>query len=503
MSLTELIVGSAWRGTVLLLCGFAAAYLLRRSSAARRHFVWTATMAALLALPAALLPAPRWYVKVAALTVRVAATPAPAPRVPVRPVPWILAIWTAGALSAGGWFLAGAARVTRMVRQSAPGPQATDLRVVEGECIPVPMAWGIFRPLVLLPRAAREWPEERLRSAILHEGMHLRRRDPLIQLLAQAVCSLYWFHPLVWLAARELRKERERACDDAVLLTGLAAPEYAGHLMALALELAGHRIEAPAMAERSDLESRVRALLDRRRNRRPLNRRAAGAIASGFLAVLLAVTIVRAQAPAVSDVISGTVLDPRGARIQGCHVIARNLDGSNREMTTVTGPTGAYQFDTLPTGQYLLEFQAPGFKSTLVMARSTEQYVTLALGSVSESVVVGGHKPAVVGAAPQPESRRRIRVGGNVQSARLISQPPVVYPAELQQFGIEGSVVIRAVISATGEPADLQVMNTIIDPRLAQAAVDSVRQWRYQPALLNGEPIPIDTTVTVDFKLKP
>jgi protein TonB len=64
-------------------------------------------------------------------------------------------------------------------------------------------------------------------------------------------------------------------------------------------------------------------------------------------------------------------------------------------------------------------------------------------------------------------------------------------------------VTIKALISSTGEPDNLEVLSPGGDPRLIRAALDAVRQWRYQPARLNGEPVAIDTQITVDFRLTP
>ena len=82
---------------------------------------------------------------------------------------------------------------------------------------------------------------------------------------------LYWFHPLAWMAARALRREAERACDDLVLNAGVAGPEYAGHLLAVARAASSLRAEpaAAAMARPSTLEGRIRAMLNVRLNQRP------------------------------------------------------------------------------------------------------------------------------------------------------------------------------------------------------------------------------------------
>src|SRR5262249_20941514 len=124
----------------------------------------------------------------------------------------------------------------------------------------VPMTWGLLAPVVLLPSDARDWAPPRRRHVLLHELAHVQRGDWPMQLVAQVVCALYWFQPLAWLAARALRRERERACDDHVLLAGGKPSEYAGHLLDIARSrspgFAGS-YAALAMARRSQLEGRL------------------------------------------------------------------------------------------------------------------------------------------------------------------------------------------------------------------------------------------------------
>ena len=78
-------------------------------------------------------------------------------------------------------------------------------------------------------------------------------------------------------------------------------------------------------------------------------------------------------------------------------------------------------------------------------------------------------------------------------------RPP--YPTAAKAAGVQGAVLLEAVISKEGEPMSLRVMNTQIDPDLARAAVESVSQWRYQSTLLNGEPVEVITQITVNFTL--
>jgi protein TonB len=102
-----------------------------------------------------------------------------------------------------------------------------------------------------------------------------------------------------------------------------------------------------------------------------------------------------------------------------------------------------------------------------------------------------------------PVVPQRVRVGGNVQASRLISKVQPVYPAIAEQSGVQGTVLLHAVIGMDGHLLSLGVANSSANPDLANAAMDAVRQWVYQPTLLNGMPVEVVTTVAVVFRLKP
>jgi TonB family protein len=523
----------AWKGTVLLVASSGAAALLWRASAAARHFLWTVALGASLLLPVAIYMVPQWKVQ-PAVPIAVAGdaptVPASSTGLTVRPSamkpfpsPWLL-LWALGCVIAAGRFAVGAARTHCILRRAKPAdyalPQAEELRaafrirrcvsVIEAADAPVPMTCGLLRPIVVLPPGAEEWPEARLLTVLRHELAHVRRFDLAAQALGQAACCLYWFHPLAWFAARRLRHERERACDDMVLAAGTAAHEYAAALLDLARGLAARRralATAPAMAAASDLESRIRTLFDHSRNRRPLGARTAAAISTAALAFLLPMASLTVHAQAARGSLSGVVQDPSRARILNCQVVAKNQDGTNQEATR-TNAVGEYRFGAIPEGKYTVEFAAPGFaltrKNTAVTSGQAARLdATLEVGGVLEHITIRGRKPPTVLPAAPAGAPQRIRVGGNVQPMRLVAQTEPEYPADLQQLGIEGTVVIRAVISVDGNVLSPKVVNTDIDPRLANLAIDAVKQWRYQPTLLNGQPIETATTLTIDFTLQP
>jgi len=157
----------------------------------------------------------------------------------------------------------------------------------------VPMTWGAVRPRLLVPNEFADWDGDRKRIALLHELVHIKRGDYLVQLVTGLACAIHWFNPLVWLARRQMVIEREGACDDVALRMGSRPSDYAEHLLHIGARLSSGwpaRHVAAAMARQSQMESRLRAVLDPSRNRKPLTRATLviGGIALGLAATSLA-----------------------------------------------------------------------------------------------------------------------------------------------------------------------------------------------------------------------
>ncbi len=521
------------KATILLLAAWACSLWLRRASAAARHVIWTLTVAGLLVLPVLSVVLPGWRVapvnrvkaatpqilsrpshaatpleKAPSLSLQSAAVPAMIPRV-------LLLVWAAGVTLVLGRLLIGMARASKMVRRARrvqiamAGELARRLglhrhvvfRESDGDAA-APMTWGLWRATIVLPEGASKWPDERLRVVLIHELAHVERRDCLIQFVTQLACAAYWFHPLVWLAAAQLRRERERACDDRVLEFGTRPSDYAEQLLELVHSQRLIKESWPiavAMAQPSHLERRLLAMLDSTVSRRSLTRTriAAAVLAAACLIVPLAA--LRAQAGVGR--LSGAVQDPSGARVPRATVTVSNAAG--KEIAT-TSEAGEYDFASLPEGSYTLQARQPGFalfeRSVVIEPNRQARFdITLLPGRVSETIEVVGKAPApTITGAP-----RRIRVGGNIQATKLITAPRVAYPEHLQQQGIQGSVLLDAVIGKDGSLMGLKVVNTLANPELAKAAMDAVQNWRYQPTLLNGEPVEVITTITVNFRLAP
>jgi protein TonB len=93
-----------------------------------------------------------------------------------------------------------------------------------------------------------------------------------------------------------------------------------------------------------------------------------------------------------------------------------------------------------------------------------------------------------------------VRVGGNIQAPRKVKDVPPAYPPIAQSARVQGVVILEATIGPDGHVQDVRVLRSI--PLLDAAAVDAVREWQYTPTLLNGVPVPVIMTVTVNFTLR-
>lgn len=239
-------------------------------------------------------------------------------------------------------------------------------------------------------------------------------------------------------------------------------------------------------------------------NRRRFSRPAQLITALTALAVLIPLVALRAPAQIQAGTLSGMIYDPVGARIPNATVMVVNEQTNVRE-TAQTGSDGSYLFTGLPSGSYELRASvlgfAPYFHPQIVLQdqQGTARDVHMSLGLVSETIHVTGSGVSNSSAtrASQPH---RIRVGGNVQAANLLRQVKPPYPPQALAAGIEGSVVLSAVIGTDGSLSSIRVLKSM-GQEMDEAAISAVRQWVYKPTLLNGEPAEVSTDITVSFNL--
>ena len=382
-----LLLEASVRAAAILAAGWTLAAFLRNASAATRHFTWVCTIVAAALVPVTATVAPDWTVRaprqIGALTPALASRTVPISEQPAEDTALgasgpmgalphtgttaaaataridltmaLPVLWAAGTAAALFYVLLGASAIYALRRSARPVTadwldearalaEAFDVTpsvaFMESAAIRMPIACGVWRPAIVMPASARDWSPERRRVVLLHELAHVRRRDCLTQAVARLVCALYWFNPLTWIAARRLRAERERACDDFVLAAGTRGSVYAGHLLDIARAPgAGFSILASAgvpMAHRSQLEGRLMAILD------PAVRRSSRvyARAAALMAIVLISVPVAALQPQEPVAPSPDVVLVPPVRMTGTVVLEQ--DGSvSLDMTVSENARGA------------------------------------------------------------------------------------------------------------------------------------------------------------------
>jgi TonB family protein len=540
------LVACCAKATILFVCAWIMEFVLRRGSSALRHYVWMAAILGSLALPLFVLVLPAWRSATWGNSATLwSPAHANATSFGPRPIPAVIvdAVVTAPVLNklASAAFLTwalgfsfvlvrlvtGLGRLAWVCAHAKPLFDEDWIQAVSElskfhkfartvgllQCrnsLAMPHTWGILRPVIVLPSGAADWPEDRRRIVLSHELAHIARNDWLLQMCAELTRAIYWFHPLVWLAAARLRQESERACDDAVLLSGIAPSHYASQLLDLArtLENSGRAWStALAIACPTNLERRFAAMLNPSINRNRLSLKIKLLIPFLALTFLLPLAALRLTAQNLSGKASGSIHDPSGTGVANATVVISNQDAKTIDMTT-SDRDGNFSFKALPAGNYELKVLKPGFEIydvpqvSLSAGRDFTAVLTLQVGAITEHVMVvpvNAAKPTAVEKTNGKPSR--LQIGGSVEAAKLITKVQPIYPEPAKSAGVQGTVVLHAVIGMDGKPLSLRVMNSQVDPDLARSAVEAVSQWRYTPTLLNGEPIEVDTTVMVNFSL--
>lgn len=531
--MTPLLEATLRASTVLGAALMIVELIPRRSAAARHALVAGAIVCSAVAVAASrILPA--WHVPLAWTTAR-AASPSQGGvarvladgvesgavdrgLVPVDTL--LLLIWAAGVAVSVAVLIAALVRlrhVSMRAERVTAGPwrRAADAVACElGIRRPVVLlqtelsgflaTWGLWRPRVGLPRGAADWPETRIRAVLHHELAHVRRRDWAVQLVAQFVCAVQWFNPLCWIAGRRLRQLSEMACDDAALRCGMVADEYATHLLEITRSC--RPLSAPLtvvpMARASTFERRIVAMLNRSADRRPVTRGDLAAMTVLLLVLAAPASMLHARQAGPLP-FTGSIYDASGAVLP--QVSVSLTDDQQRERKTDTDASGHFAIPSVPAGKYLLRVMLAGFAPLaqdveLTGAGDWARVVTLQVGEVQEHIRVDSTR---AGARPPAEpAGPPLKVGGNIRPPRKISSPNPVYPQSMKDAGIEGAVPLEAVIAGDGSVQTVRVLTAEVHPDLAIAAVDALRQWKFEPTLLNGKPVPIKMKVTIDFRLK-
>jgi hypothetical protein len=228
------------------------------------------------------------------------------------------------------------------------------------------------------------------------------------------------------------------------------------------------------------------------------------------LAILFAATSTSGLSAQRFSTLSGSVVDESGAALPGVTVVANDRTrGSSHEVST--DRNGRFELIGLVEGSYVLEADLPGFETfhenLALNGQDMSRDITLQIGSLQETVTVVNDPNAAPAApterewqlpascGPSTSDPGGVRVGGQIRVPRKIRHVSPIYPPGSPA----GVVTIDAVIGTDGFVKDTKVTNDPPDA-LALSATSAVRQWEFDPTLLNCEAVDVRMSVTVEFR---
>ncbi len=515
------------KATIVAALGLLAAWTTRRNRASVRHALLAAAFAVLLLVPVASIFEPPILIALPGQAQKIvpavkgaihgapaiAAVPAheltpPAKSISLSAV--LLAVWIGGAVLFLVPVVTGIWQVRKLRQTALPWREGQAL--VEGvevllhESLAGPIACGVWRPAIVFSSDAPTWNAEDLQRAMVHELEHVRRFDWLSQCVARAICALYWFHPLVWIARDRLALEAERSCDDAVLRSS-EPTAYADQLVELAERLsAAARTPLLTMANRADLAVRVGAVLDNRQSRGRAGMHSIVLACVAAVALVLTISPLRVGAAqsaasvqtgavftvsAPMVVVDVTVKNPAGTPINGLGI-------ADFELTDEGVPQTISLFESVPSMSYYIL----GYRPTNLTADGSFHKIGVHFNGGREAKLDfrSGYftqlpRPSTASNAPTPKS-----FDLSIAPPVLISKAEPEYSDEARKAKQQGTVVLSVEIDESGAVTNVAVVKSL-GLGLDERAVEAVQQWRFRPGLKGGRPVAVQTSVEVNFRL--
>jgi TonB family protein len=572
----DVLAVSAQIACVIAIAGVVAS-LVRIDAASVRYQYWRAILLLCVALPwlqPRQPPGPILkVVSVLAVPTMTALEPA-ATTVSVAPgLPW--ATIASSIVAAGiAMMLAGVAigllrlrRFRRLGVEAAPNADHDDLQWALGTHAEIryvpdiqPVTCGLRRPVVLLPDTLTSHRPEIQRVVLVHELLHVQRRDWIWMMGEEVLRAVLWFHPAIWWLVSRVRLAREEVVDE---LTVLATGQRRAYLEALlAFSDASALAPGAAFARRPHLLRRMiliskEAVMSSKRIVVSCMVLAIAVIAGSWYAVG-AFPMIQSQAAGVAPAQPRGVAGPgpleqtakpitpenpiprrtysvmpqypaggnQGVVLLTVRVTVNGLGRVAEIRTTMGAIGGRVARGAEPAGRV---GAAPGaFSEAFAKAAidAVRQWiyeppadapiafdVTLAFTPGAETRLIAHGGPVAGGSTaftapplpppppPPPNwAAGAIRVGGNMPPPTKVKNVAPVYPPLAESARVQGVVILETIVGADGKVQDARVLRSI--PLLDQAALDAVKQWEFTPTMLNGSPVPIVMTVTVQFTLQ-
>jgi beta-lactamase regulating signal transducer with metallopeptidase domain len=457
----------------------------RRLRASIRYALWLVVLVKLCAPPTLALPtSPAWWLHKTpppaamkpATHYTVTYDDTPLPELPQTPLPalvapppamdfaaWSLVVSFAVSSALLLWLLVRWWQIAREVRRAKTSERLAALAGEAGQIagmkyqVPVklttnsmsPAVCGLFRPAILIPQTlAENFSDEQLRAVLLHELIHLRRRDVWLNFLQAWLQIFYWWHPLVWLANARIRHVREEAVDDAVMLALRDGAEaYAPTLLEVA-KLALNRPLASLglvgiLESRHSLRQRIERLVDFRPPRR------AGLTLVSLFGILtftaVAVPMGGAPAPAEKETVTALAVSTPPAAVQ-------NTNPPSVLITSQIYQIRAVDFEKFASG---LEFKAIGASGDSTWPVAPEKYRQL-VASLETSGL-------------QPVTRPRIQTSSGMPASMYVGDGTNSIEIDCTPYLVGASVVV----TIHGEVVDATGNETVTNQFSAKTAVEN------------------------------
>jgi TonB family protein len=553
----------AWSLQAAVVIGAACVlpWLLRVDAAGVRYAYWRIVALLCLALPLIQpyqgMPRVRSTSAIAIVdTIAVSAvssTPA------ARSVDWAavaVAVVAAGAVMRLLWLGFGLVRLRRLRLSAAMAPAVA----VDADLLPTvrrradiryaphldqPVTFGVRRPVVLLPEVLRGQSPDIQRAVIGHELLHVQRRDWAWLVLEEIAVCFFWFHPAAWWLASRIQLAREEVVDElAILLTGrrkayvealLAFADTTSVLPTAAFARRRHLFRRIALVSKENAMSSQRIVASCAAmalivgigswyavSAFPLHSTAqsasAGQVGPGPLerrakAVTPENPVPRRihyEAPLLPDTMGATggtlivklTLDDVGrvAEARAIELLVQGNDfrvnvGGDNIRAQVASVVRGMPADTRPAASAA----ATAFLDAALSSVRQWRYDAPAEAPLAFTVPVRiGKAPEIMAFNPAPADNA-LRVGGTIKPPIKVRDVRPVYPPIAKAANVAGIVIIEVRIGADGRVEEAHVLKSI--PLLDEAALDAVKQWEFTPILMNGQPVPIIMTTTVNFAL--
>ena len=529
-------------------------WLFRLDAAGVRYAYWRTVAALCLALPW-LQPyhdsrLARGSANAAVMATTAVAAPLHAAGIPVMnwELLFVVAL-AAGIVARLCWLGMGLVRL-RSVRQNAshgPSEAAHELQRALGTRAEIryapqieqPITFGVLRPIVALPQHLRCQSTDVQDAVLGHELLHVKRRDWAWLIAEEIAVCLFWFHPASWWVASQIQHAREEVVDELTIqLTG-RRKAYVQALLAFSDRISV--VPTAAFARRRHLFRRI-ALVSKETvmsSRQIVATCAAMALIVGtgsWYATAAfpfhapqgqtdaqgapgplerkahAVTPenpiprrIHFEGPVLPDSLPSTrgtvgvqvTLDDVG-RVAEARVVELTLSGPDYSVSL----SGGIEIKSQSSMEQKMNVLDPVVASVRQWRYDPPAQAPLTFVvkvPVKNGPEVMEFKPAPGGSAGGGTFRRddALRVGGNIKTPKKIKDVPAVYPPIASQAGVQGVVIVEVRIGTDGLVEEAHVLRSI--PLLDQAALDAVKQWQFEPTLMNGAPIPVIMTVTINF----